>query len=115
VGAERAAQKCQEEAEVSTCHGSVLPECVTSSHIQELVGGACRSGTVFCSARRVARPESSKGVVGPQALRSASGRAPRRLFTQPPTVTLSGLRTERMGEASFLASLSEAEIGRAHV
>src|SRR5207248_6407642 len=59
---------------------------------------------------RVARPEPSKGVVRPHALRSTSGRATRRLFIRPPTVTLSGLRTERMGEASFLASLSAGDL-----
>src|SRR5205085_3714751 len=36
--------------------------------------------------------------------------APARLFILPPTVTLSGLRMERMGEASFLASLSAGDL-----
>ena len=42
--------------------------------------------------------------------RDGQERPPARLFIQPPTVTLSGLRTERMGEASFLASLSAGDL-----
>src|SRR5438874_8866931 len=43
-------------------------------------------------------------------MKRRAGGAPARLFIQPPTVTLSGLRTERMGETSFLASLSAGDL-----